>query len=87
MVNLRSVNRFTVKNQFPVPIFNQELHRSSGSKCFARLDLSNSHWHLPFEKSSQECQSLITPIVTISAKRVLHGATNAVMFQQSAIAA
>lgn len=82
-VDLRPVNRFTVKHQFPMPNLQQELIRISGAQYFARWDLSHCYWQLPLDKASQESQSFIIPEGIYSPTRVLHGTTNAVMFLQS----
>lgn len=86
-VDLRLVNRFTVKHQFPMPNLEQELTRLGGARYFARWDLSHCYWQLPLDKTSQECQSFITPDGIFSPTRVLHGTTNAVLFLQSTLAA
>lgn len=81
-VDLRPVNRFSVKHQFPMPNMEQELSKLSNSRSFATFDFSHGYWQLPLEPSSQASQSFITPDGIFSPTRVLHGTTNAVMFLQ-----
>lgn len=84
-VDLRPINRFTVKHQFPMPNIEQELTKVAGSVHFGTFDLSHCYWQLPLHRSSQSSQSFITPDGIYSPTRVLHGTTNAVMFLQSTI--
>lgn len=85
-VDLRPINRFTVKHQFPMPNLEQELTRTAQARFFALLDLSHSYWQLPLHEESQTCQSFLTPDGVYTPTRVLHGTTNAVMFLQSTLA-
>lgn len=85
-VDLRPVNRFTVKQQYPMPNIEQELGRMAGSRFFATMDLSHCYWQLELDLDSQSSQSFITPEGIFSPTRVLHGAPNAVTHLQSALA-
>lgn len=85
-VDLRPVNRFTIRHQFPMPNLEQELTKTAGSTIYSTFDFSHSYWQLPLAAESQECQSFITPDGIITPTRVLHGTTNAVMFLQSTLA-
>lgn len=78
-VDLRPVNRYTVKHQFPMPIIEHELTKVAGSTCYATFDLSHGYWQLPLHESSRSCQSFITPDGIFSPTRVMHGTSNAVM--------
>lgn len=40
-VDLRSVNRSTIRHHFPMPLLENELTKLAGSKFFASLDLSH----------------------------------------------
>lgn len=42
-VDLRPVNRFIVKHQFPMPIFEQELTRLAGSVFYGTFDISHCY--------------------------------------------
>lgn len=86
-VDLRPINRFTVKHQFPMPVIEQELTKVAGSQVFATFDLSHGYWQLPLHPSSQSSQSFITPDGVYSPTRVLHGTTNAVLYLQSTLSA
>ena len=84
-VDLRPVNKYTARHQYPMPNLEQELSRLSGSKFFANFDFSQAYWQLPLHEDSQQLQSFITPDGVYSPTRVLHGTTNAVTHLQSSI--
>lgn len=77
-VDLRPINKYTVRHQFSMPNLEQELTKLSDSRYFGTFDLSHGYWQLPLERKSQELQSFITPDGIYSPTRVLHGTTNAV---------
>jgi len=85
-VDLRPVNSFTVKHQFPIPNLEHELTKLTGSRYFATFDLSHGYWQFALDSESQHLQSFITPDGIYSPTRVLHGTTNAVTHLQSALA-
>lgn len=84
-VDLRPVNRFTVRHQFPMPILEQELTKLSNARFFANFDFVHSYWQLPLHEESQSSQSFITPDGVFSPTRVPHGTTNAVTHLQSSL--
>lgn len=86
-VDLRPINRFTVRQQFPMPSPEHELVKLSRSGYFAVLDLSHGYWQHPLSKTSQECQSFIASDGIYIPTRVLRGTTNAVMYLQATLAA
>ena len=85
-VDIRPVNKFTIRYLYPMPNIEIELTTVAGSKFFAVFDFSHSYWQLLLAKQSQECQSFITPDGIFTPTRVLHGTTNAVAHLQSSIA-
>ena len=84
-VDLRPVNQFTQKHQFPMPNLGQELTKLANSRHFFESDFVHSYWQLPLHPESQASQSFITPDGIYSPTRVLHGSTNAVMYLQSSL--
>lgn len=72
-VDLRPINNFTVKQEYPMPNLKLEMAKTAGSKFSALVALSHGYWLLLLKKSSQECQSLITTDVIYKFTRVLHG--------------
>lgn len=85
-VELRSVNRFTIQHQFPMPNVEQETHSLPGSRCYATFDLSHGYWQLPLDKSSQSSQPFIRTDGIYSPTRVSYGSTNTMMYFQSTLA-
>jgi len=84
-VDLRPVNRYTIKYQFPMPDVEVELTKLAGAKYFATFDFSHGYWQLPLHKDSQESQTFITPDGLFSPTRVLHGTSNATMHMQAEV--
>lgn len=82
-VDLRPINKFTVKQQYPMPNLENELTKLNKASCFAKFDLSLGYWQIPLERSSQESQSFVIPDGIFTPKRVLHCTTNAVTNLQS----
>lgn len=85
-VDLRPVNKFTLKHGYLMPNVEQELQSITGSKVYAKFDLSHGYWQFPLHEDSQECQSFVIPDGVYTPTRVLHGTTNAVTYLQSTIA-
>ena len=86
-VDLRPVNKYTVKHQYPMPNLEHELTKVATSRYYATFDFSHGYWQLELEQKSQVLQSFITPDGIYSPTRVLHGTTNAVTHLQSSLAA
>lgn len=84
-VDLRPVNKYTVKHQFPMPNVEQELTKLANAQHYATFDLSHGYWQLPLHENSQALQTFITPDGLYSPTRVLHGTTNAVTHLQSCL--
>lgn len=84
-VDLRLVNKYTKKQQYPMPNIENELSKLFGSTCYANFDLSSAYWQLPLHPDFQATQSFITPDGIFSPTRVLHGTTNAVTYLQSSL--
>lgn len=86
-VDLRPINRITVKHQFPMPNIEQELIKTAQSAYFTVFDLSHGYWQPILPKKSQERQSFVTPDGIFMPTRVLHGTSKAAMYSQSTMAA
>lgn len=82
-VDLRPVNRFTVKHQLLMLNIEQELTKRARANYFAKFDLSHGYWQLPLGEASQSSQAFITSDGIYSPIRVLHSTTNAVTRLQS----
>jgi len=84
-VDLRPVNRFTVKYQYPMPDIEVELSKLAGAKYFGTFDFSHGYWQLPLDPDSQATQSFITPNGIFTPTRVIHGTSNATMHMQAEV--
>lgn len=51
-VDLRPVNRYTKKHQYPMPNLEQEISKLGKAKYFANFDLSHGYWQLPLHPDS-----------------------------------
>lgn len=82
-VDLRPVNKFTVRHQFLMPNLEHDMTKLVKAKVYATFDFSHGYWQFPLERSSQELQFFITPDGIYSLTTVMHGTTNAVTYLQS----
>lgn len=60
-VDLRPVNKFTIKLQFPMPHVRQEMTKTSKSMVYSEFDFIQSYWQLVLHLKSQACQLFLTP--------------------------
>ena len=79
------MNAATVKQAWPMPHVDSEVHDFSGSACFAVLDFVSGYWQLPLHPESYGKCGVITPSGTYSSTRTLPGLTNATAHFQSTI--
>lgn len=84
-VDLRPVNKYTIKYHYPMPHIEQELTKTQGSKVFCEVDFLHGYWQLPLAEKSQELMSIITPDGIMTPTRVPHGTTNATAHMQAQI--
>lgn len=59
--DLRPVNRYMIRYQYPMPNLEQELVLTSWSKYYDTVDFSHGYWQLPLHPDSQASQSFVTP--------------------------
>ena len=85
-IDVRPINKFTVKHQIPMPSFEHELTRQSGSRYFTTFDLSHGYWQLELELESRHLQYFITTDGTYSPNRVLRGTKNPIRHLRFALA-
>lgn len=84
-VDLRPVNAATVKEAWPMPHLESEVHDFAGSTCFASLDFVSGYWQLPLHPESYAACGIITPKGVVASRRVLPGLANATSFFQSTV--
>lgn len=78
-VDLRSLNRYTVKHQYSMSIIEHELTKLTDSTWYATFDLSQGSWKLPLRDSSRSFQSFITIDGLFCPTIFLHGTSSAIL--------
>jgi hypothetical protein len=53
-VDYRAINKVTVKNQYPLPQFDDLFDRLSGAKVFSRIDLCSRYYQIQIAKGDKE---------------------------------
>ena len=81
-IDPRPVNAATIKQAWPMPHLDSEVHDFANSKCFATIDFCSGYWQLPLEKRSRDACGIVTPKGTYSSTRVLRGLTNATTYSK-----
>lgn len=81
-VDLCPVKKFPVPYQFPMPVIEHELAKTSSSIVFSGVDFTQSYWQLLLRRSSRVCQPFITSDGAFTPTRVLRGTTNGVLHLQ-----
>lgn len=56
-VDLSPVNKFTIPYQYPMPVIEHELNKTSRSRVFTDADLTHSYWQLLLHPSSRTVAS------------------------------
>lgn len=52
-IDYRGINKVTVKQQFPIPLIDDQLDRLQRMKYFTTLDLSSGYYQVPMAKDSR----------------------------------
>lgn len=84
-INLQPVNAATVKEAWPMPHLDSEIHDFAGSTCFATMDFVSGYWQLPIHPDSYEACGIVCPNGTYSSPRTLPGLSNATGYFQSTV--
>ncbi len=84
-IDLRLVNRQTVKTSWPMLNMDSAATELAGDSCFAVIGLCQGYWQLQLHPNSQECQSFITLDGVYSPTRILRGQSNSAPFFQSTL--
>ena len=84
-IDLRPLNAATVKEAWPMPNLESEIHDFADSRVFATLDFISGYWQLPLHPDSYGACGIVTPTGVVSSTRVLPGLTNAASHFQSTV--
>lgn len=82
-LDLRPVNKHTIKYQYPMPRVEEQFSKLQESECYCEVDFTHCYWQLPLHSDSHEQLSIITPDSILSPARVLHETTNPTVHTQT----
>ena len=60
-IDLRALNRVTVRDMYPLPRMDDILSKLGGSSVFSQIDLKCGYWQLPLDQESQPKTAFVTP--------------------------
>lgn len=60
-VDYRTLNKYIIRDQFPMPLIDDHLDNLRGKKYFTKLDLRNAFHHVVIDDKSIQYTSFITP--------------------------
>lgn len=60
-VDYRTLNKFVVRDKFPLPLIEDHLDALRGKEFFSKLDLKNAFYHVKMASDSVKYTSFITP--------------------------
>ena len=75
-IDFRPVNRCTVKDSYPLPCIESNLHKLSGAKIFSSLDSAGAFHSLSISPASRDYTTFISPFGTYRFKRMPFGLSN-----------
>lgn len=84
-VDLRTVNKYTIKYKYAMPNFEQELTKVQNSMFFCDVDFIQGYWQILLEVSSQELMSLITQNGIMTLTRIPYRTINAMYHIQAQV--
>lgn len=61
-VDFRTLNKITTRDNFPIPLIEDQLDVLEGKKYFTILDLKNGFFHIKMHKDSIKYTSFVTPL-------------------------
>ena len=75
-VDFRQVNDRTVKDSYPLPCIETNLHKLAGAKIFSSLDLAGAFHSLTISPASRDYTTFVSPFGTYRFKRMPFGLSN-----------
>ena len=84
-VNYRKLNEVTVKNKHPLPLIEDLLDRTAGSKFFCVLDMSSAYWQIPLAEKDRHKTAFSTNSGHYEFKVMPFGLSNAPATQQESM--
>ncbi|CAF4853343.1 unnamed protein product, partial [Rotaria socialis] len=84
VLDLRLLNKKSIKFEYPIPDINLMLQKLGGFKLYTSLDFTNGFWQLPLDKESQKYMAFSTATGRYQLTRAPQGFINtAAAFQSS----
>lgn len=82
-VDFRTLNKITTRDNFPLPLIEDQLSLLAGKKYFSTLDLKDGFFHIRMHEDSIRYTSFVTPLGQYAYTRMPFGLKSApLMFQR-----
>ena len=75
-VDFRSINDRTIKDSYPLPCIETNLHKLAGAKIFSSLDSAGAFHSLSINPASRDYTTFVSPFGTYRFKRMPFGLSN-----------
>jgi len=72
-INFRTLNKVTVRDNFPLPLIEDQLDLLAGKKYFTTLDLKDGFFHIRMHEDSIKYTSFVTPLGQYEYVKMLLG--------------
>ncbi|XP_064482891.1 uncharacterized protein K02A2.6-like [Ornithodoros turicata] len=76
-VDLTELNRFVLREWYPIPSVEHTLGRLSGARILSKLDANSGFWQIPLSKESRLLTTFITPFGRFCFNRLPFGVSSA----------
>ena len=76
-LDMRQVNKAVLREHYPLPTFEELLHKLLECKIFSKLDIKQAYYQLELDESCRHITTFITPLGLMRYKRLLFGLSSA----------
>ena len=76
-IDFRTLNKRTIKDNFPLPRIEDTLDALYGAQWFSSLDLKSGYWQIEMEEADKPKTAFTTPLGFFECNRMPFGLTNA----------
>lgn len=74
--DFRALNKITVRDNFPIPLIEDQIIQLQGQKYFTTLDLKSAFYHVDIEHDSIKYTSFVTPVAQYEFLKMPFGLKN-----------